>query len=416
MQMDNTVQIESIIATNSLELTERLTPYIQDLSDSCSRTNQLAFPAIASHLRYNDDCLNLIFLELSETREEWVRLLLKLRNATTAIIVAIGSSGTPRQVIDVIRSGAHYYLDKNIDLQEEIPLLFRRIQYDQEAQTTESGLMISVTSCSGGCGASSTAVNLAACLAQRNEDCGLVDLNLRGGDLKTLLNLSPHQSIADLSRKLGAIESHDLESALSRHECGIQLLASPELFCEKPFASSHTVKRILQLMKLAHSHVVVELEDVLHREQIETLRESDYVVLVFQFDSVSLLRTRKFIDFVLSSGIDPSRLCLVASRVGCTSELAVREAEIALGTNFILRIPDDPVNMSRSVNRGIPVVFDSPDSPSSRAFGRLADQIVSGDVGQNSTPPVTSLNTAVKSLFHASTRKKEANDLVKITQ
>ena len=57
--------------------------------------------------------------------------------------------------------------------------------------------MIAVVPCQMPSDASILAVNLAAVLAQGGSRCGLLDFQLRGGDLAMLLKLTPRHTLYD---------------------------------------------------------------------------------------------------------------------------------------------------------------------------------------------------------------------------
>src|SRR5205807_342732 len=92
------------------------------------------------------------------------------------------------------------------------------------------GRFLAVLSCSGGCGASTLAVNIAAVLARDNGMCGLIDLKPGRGDLPALLDLRPQFHLADVCRNVARLDRALFEKTVVRHSSGIHLLAAPPSF------------------------------------------------------------------------------------------------------------------------------------------------------------------------------------------
>ena len=388
--------MNSIIATEDSKIVNCLTSGISRFDGTWLHTPRVTFKSITELMRNFENEVDFIFVEIPNATDDCHELLRMLRSTTAAIIVAIGSVTSPRQIVEIIRSGANDFMDRDEDLYKELlQILKRSLQTDGEKCTT-----IAVTSCSGGCGASSTAANIAAYLATTFGRCGLVDLKMRGGDLAMLLDMSPKHTIADLLAKADSLESGMVEKALASHESGIDLLAAPNLFANLSLARPHAVKHILEFMRRTHQHLVVELEDVHHRDQIGTLCESDHIVLVFRPDLPSFMRTRKLIEFILSSGIDDSRIVLVSNRIGKHSLMDARKLEQAFAPHRVIRVPDDPVVMPKAVNCGKPVVLMAPTSASSRAFVRLASGIVGVSASETKKARGSILRSAVTRVFN----------------
>src|SRR5262249_1978876 len=151
----------------------------------------------------------------------------------------------------------------------------------------------------GGPGASVLAVNLAAALAKREQACGLLDLHVRGGDLAALLKCQPRHTLLSLAGKAHQLDRAMFDQSLGKHECGIQLLASPDLFSDYRQISPNLIQQVVQFALASFSNVVVDLEDMEHPEQVRTLAASDRIIVPLRLDFVALQRTKKCIEHLL---------------------------------------------------------------------------------------------------------------------
>ena len=388
--------MNTIIAANSPDILQHLVDGVERSDGALSHAANVSFDAIMEQLsNVPEDEQPLLFVELAGSIDEGKRLVESLSRSTNAKIVAIGSASSTRHVLEIIRSGAQDFLDKGDDLCKELRLLLSRV-LSEDGDASASAKTITVTSCSGGCGGSSTAANIAACLAVDYGSCGLVDLQMRGGDLGALLNLTPRHTIADLLAKADTLELEMVTKALTKHECGIDFLASPELFASLSLARPNAVRQILEFMAVRRPFLVVEIEDVLHRDQIGTLYESDHVILVLRPDVPSIMRARKLLDFTLTCGVPESRIIFVGNRFPKRSQ--ADELRKALAPHQVVLVPEDAKVMLDSVNFGRPVVLGTPDAPSAQAFRHLTNKIV----GQLPSPAHES--SQPRGLFRSVTR------------
>lgn len=274
----------------------------------------------------------------------------------------------------MVRAGADDFLAIGHDFESELETLLTRFEREKVGSDRQS-LLVSVMACSGGTGVSFLAINLAAAAAAKCETCGLIDLKLTGGDLATYLKLNPRHTILDLLDKSCDLDQEMFEQSLEVHPSGIRLLAGAEPFAELRSPSPQTMQRILEFARAAFPAAVVDLEDIVHREQIRTLADSDYVVLVLRLDYVSLKRTYQVLQYLDEAGIPRDKLRLVANRCGLPMELGQSKVEKALGMELSQFILDEPGPVNRSINLGSPLIQESPSSGAAQAITSLAHEL-----------------------------------------
>ncbi len=274
-----------------------------------------------------------------------------------------------------MHSGATDYLDINNHLEGELHNLFDRLR-SANGDGARTGRLFTIIGPVGGTGASVLAVNLAAALAQQEQTCGLLDFQLRGGDLATLLKCIPRHTVISLAEKASHLDRAMFDQSLIKHECGVHLLAGPEPFSELRPISPQVTKKIVQLARASYPNVVVDLEDVEHAEQVRTLAASDRIIVPLRLDFVSLYRTKKCIEFMLRSSVSKDCITLVATRVGQPKELQISRVVEVLGLPVEHQIPNDPETVNTSVNLGLPLVVASPGSEVAASIVRLAASLL----------------------------------------
>src|ERR1700734_4564479 len=144
-------------------------------------------------------------------------------------VFAIGSLNQPQVIVNAMRAGAREFIDRpttTTDLLEA----FVRLSTAQRRVQKEGprGKVFSVVNAKGGSGATTVAVNLALALQSSHGQTALVDLAPLG-HAALHLNVKPLFSVADATRNLHRMDASLLESFMTRHGGGLQLLAGTKI-------------------------------------------------------------------------------------------------------------------------------------------------------------------------------------------
>lgn len=289
-------------------------------------------------------------------------------------VIAVSANSRPDVILKTIRCGAVDYLDLNGNLESELQTLLVRMTTAHEGDA-HAGRLITVLSPSGGAGASLLATNLAAVLGQREPHCGLLDFQLRGGDLAIMLKSTPRHTLLSLAGKAQQLDRAMFDQSLIKHPCGIHLLASPEPFSDYRQISPQLTQRVLQLARSSFPNVVIDLEDAEHTEQVQTLAQSTHIIIPLRLDFVALHRAAKCIEHLVQAKVARDHITLVANRTGRPKELPLKRVAEVLGLPIEHSIPDAPSAVNASINIGVPLVTEFPKTPAALSIVRLVDAI-----------------------------------------
>jgi pilus assembly protein CpaE len=238
----------------------------------------------------------------------------------------------------------------------------------------ERGRVTTVFSTKGGSGKSFIAANLAAVLAQRSEKpVVLVDADLQFGDVAVMLKLTPQNTIVDAVSALHRLDAQLLRSLLVTHErSGLLVLPAPT---EPAFAdqvSASAMVKILEILRSFCAHVVVDTPSHFTDVVLSILEDSDDIVLVAGMDIPNIKNVKIGLQTLRLLDMSSSKLKLVLNRANAKVKLDVSEVERTLQLKADCLVPSDVV-VPRSVNKGIPVIFDAPKSGVARSMEQLAD-------------------------------------------
>ena len=314
---------------------------------------------------------DLAVVVLSEDQGLGQDVIHRLRETFTGQVIAVGEIADPKLIMRSLQMGADLFVDV-AELEAEFPAALRRWLTKAEPEE-RVGSLVAVLSASGGCGASTVAVNLAAVRAREHGQSVLVDLNLGRGDLAALLDVKPQFSLADVCLNEGRLDQAMLGKMLVRHPSGIHLLASPPDYADARTVTASGVKRALDLARKMAPEVVVDLEDCFHAEQMEVLRQATGILVVCRLEFTSLRNTRRMLDHFARQAIQRSRVKVVVNQHGQQGELQVDEAEDALNEKVAAFIPHDPKAIHGANNTGVPLALADPNAKVVRSIMELAN-------------------------------------------
>jgi len=297
-----------------------------------------------------------VVVVLSGTLERALSVLDEARRLTQAKIIAVGPATDSKLVLRTLRAGADDYVDV-AELDTELGAALRRLIASPESPKG-SGRTISLLAPSGGSGSSTLAVNIATLLAKEHKRALLFDLKLETGDLAALLDLKPTHTLADLCQNATRMDQIMLERSLVRHSSGVHLLAPPRMLPDIAYVTSEGILKALALARSLFPYVVLDLDHTFREEQMQVLRHSDVILLVFRLDFSSLRNTQRTLDYLTHKGIARDRIHLIVNRYGQPKEVPAAKAEEVLEAKIFHYIPDDPKTINRANNNGIPAVLE----------------------------------------------------------
>lgn len=363
-----------IVAGDDLELREQLCQSLAKLNLPCPVGHAVSLDQVVDRVsRVKPETVILIAAEnLDSTR----RMLQSLDKLNLGRVLVVGPAHDARTVLELLQAGADAYVDRE-NLDEEFPsaVLRFRLKATAAASAQDPGRVIGVLGASGGCGASVVAANVAACLAKAHGEVALIDLRMAAADLSALLDLSPVHSLTEFCERLDRVDAEMFEQFLTRHACGIQMIAAPLGAARASGVTARGICRALAMACTRFPYVVVDMDNHLDDVQTEALWQMHQLLVVMRLDYVSIRNARRLLDHIKSLGVGNVPVKLVANRYRQPREVPLKQAEQALGRKIDQCLRDDPARMNKSVNKGNPVVLEYPNAWISRQLATLATSV-----------------------------------------
>jgi pilus assembly protein CpaE len=291
-------------------------------------------------------------------------------------VFAIGNMQQPQVIVSAMRAGAREFIERpttTTDLLEA----FVRLTTAQRKSRRESnrGKVFTVVNSKGGSGATTVAVNLALALQSAHGGAALVDLAPLG-HASLHLNLKPLFTVADAIRNLHRLDSSLLESFMTRHADGLQLLAGASV----PAAvepSTAEFARLFDMLVNHYRYVVVDASSRLDGATRLVSNLSELVLLVAHADVASLWSAGRVLQFLGESG-GRERIRLVLNRFRKVPGFAESDAESATGAKLLWKIPNQYIAVSAAIDRGIPLMNQN-HTDIARSFAGLAGLLTQDD-------------------------------------
>jgi len=291
-------------------------------------------------------------------------------------IFAIGTLNQPQVIVNAMRAGAREFIERpttTTDLLEA----FVRLTTAQRRSRQEGirGKVFSVINAKGGNGATTVAVNLALALQSAYGQTALVDLAPLG-HAALHMNLKPAFTVADATRNLHRMDASLLESFMTRHSGGLQLLAGTNIPAVVDPSTAEFV-RLFDMLVTHYRYVVVDSSSRFDAATRLIASLSETVLLVACSDVASLWSAARVQQYLGETG-SRERVRLVLNRFRKVPGFSEADAETAVGAKVLWRVPNQYFAVSSAIDRGTPVM-DQRNSEIARCFSGLAQELTRND-------------------------------------
>lgn len=293
-----------------------------------------------------------------------------LTDKVTVEIVNMAAQAGVRQVMDISVGGEN--LCDNI-----IKLVEKERKYNTSAivERKTRSKVYAFFSGKGGVGKTTLCTSTGVSLAMQGKKTLLVDLDLQFGDADMALDLSPSESIADLSRDSSGVSIDNLTSCCINHSSGLSLLPSPVSPELAEYVTSASVKSILDVARNYYEYILIDCGCAITDPVITALESSDEIFIVYDINILSLKRAKTSMN-VLQQLNQSDKAKLVINKNAKKNNVKISDFENLLGIPAYAVISEDFKNINASLNNGNPVTIYKPRCVVSKDLSAFADKII----------------------------------------
>lgn len=244
---------------------------------------------------------------------------------------------------------------------------------------TVAGQVVTVFAAKGGCGKTTIATNLAVASAGLGRSVCLVDLDLAFGDVAIALQLDPKRTLAEAVAMVGHVDQTGIRSLLTPYRPQLDALLAPVEPGAAESIPAALIGELLGVLRTMYDLVVIDTPPAFTDHVLSAFDASDRFVLVASLDVPALKNLKLTLEMLDLLNFDPARREIVLNRADSKVGLALDEVQDALGAAVSVQIPSSRA-VPAAINRGVPIVLDSPGHAVSSAIKTLAARIAPAPV------------------------------------
>jgi pilus assembly protein CpaE len=339
--------------------------------------------------------LRMLLLGPSYSNEESMEQVRSLHNQDPVLVLMMVAERVTADLLRyAMRAGVSDVIESPLD-ETKIEAAIEQFAHDvlkrrnvasrtsREAERTERGQLITVTSAKGGSGKTVMATNVALLLNRlADKKVVLVDADLQFGDVCLLLQLEPRFTMVNAAHELHQLDSEMLDSLLTEHPSGLRVLAAP---LEPAFADDITTAGLMQMLDVlleTYDYVVVDTASMLDELILSLIEKADQVLMIVDMDLPSVKNAKLALETLRLLKFSTANVKLVMNRSNSKARLDNKEIEGALKMEIAAAVPSDAA-VPNSVNEGRPVVETDPKGKVAKGFESVAS-LVAGKIPEAS--------------------------------
>jgi pilus assembly protein CpaE len=276
-------------------------------------------------------------------------------------------------ILQAMRLGAREYVAPGSDEKDQLLAAVERVAREvSEVAPARAAPLIAVTGAKGGVGTSFVACQLSASLAGLGARPVLVDGQLRRGDVALYLDLAPKYSFASLASCRDGIDPTYLNTTLTEHASGVQVLAAPRRPEEADVVGVECVQGVRDLLREEFDWVIWDTPQDFEDRSLLILDQASLLMLVTTPDVPSLNHTRMQLELLERLGRSTEDVRIVVNRIDRSASVSMKAAGEFLGRPVDSALPNDFPRASACVEEGRTLHSMASRSALARSYEELA--------------------------------------------
>ncbi len=274
-------------------------------------------------------------------------------------LAAISSRTESGVVLEAMRAGCSEFFTHPLD-----PLEFAdaalRIQHRMTPTLLTApsiGEILSFFSVKGGAGATTLSVYLATFLARvHRKKVLLIDHHHQLGHTCLYLGIKENPYYFDeLLRNAGRLDRELLQGFLTRHPCGLDVLASPDTCAQRYVPGAGEMEHVLDFLRGEYDYVLLDSSLDYHDDTPVTVDASSQVILVATPDVASLRDLSRHVENFGLENTAASKVRIALNRASSQDAVTPEQVESAVRFPVTITIPNNYMELMRAVNAGEPI-------------------------------------------------------------
>jgi Flp pilus assembly CpaE family ATPase len=250
----------------------------------------------------------------------------------------------------------------------------RRMLAPPAEEESVPGQIVTLFAAKGGCGKTALAVNIGVALAMQGvRRVCIVDLDLAFGDVAISVQLDPLRTILDALPMAGHLDESGAASLLTRYQPGLDMLLAPVTPGDAEKIPPRLVGELLAVLRGMYDFVIVDTPAQFSEHVLTAMDVSSQLVLLTTPDVPALKNLRVALDMLDMLSYPRQIRSVVVNRADSKVGLSLEHVHKVVRSEIAAHIPSSRA-VPISVNKGVPLMQDSPGHPVSQSVMKFVQQ------------------------------------------
>ncbi len=303
-----------------------------------------------------------------------------------ATVIIMSVQGETEYVRKAMNAGARDFLCKPFNVDELSATIINT--YNMESKRREKApspknqeilksRVISVFSTKGGVGKTTIASNLAVSIARTaKKKVALVDLDLQFGDVAIMLNVSVKNTISDLVKEAGQLDSNLMEEYLVTHFSGVKVLPAPIKPEYAEYITANHVEKIINTLRESYHYIIVDTSASFHESVLSALDMSDRILLVSTLDLPTIKNIKAGLDVMETLHYPAEKIHIILNKASEQYGIKYKDFESTLRRQIWSYVPEDNQTVVTSANKGFPFVMTRTETKVAKAVMEIGKELL----------------------------------------
>jgi pilus assembly protein CpaE len=283
-------------------------------------------------------------------------------------VAVVASAKDPELILRAMRAGAREFVVAGEA--ERLALAVRALVRPGAGAARSE--VTAIFGAKGGMGATTVAANVAAACASRGGRTCLVDLDLRLGDVLSVLDLQGGYTIGDVLANLRRLDRDLLDSSIARHRSGVSVLAQGERIEEADAIDAAAIGQLIGFLRQHYGHVLLDGLRGFGELSLAALDAADRVVVLVSQEVPAIRDAQRCVAVFRRLGYGDRKLVLVVNRFQPRSNVTREVIAETVGLPVAATIANDYALLAKAVSRGGTVAEEAARAPIAGDMAALA--------------------------------------------
>ena len=303
-------------------------------------------------------------------------------------VIVICSSFHKDLVLRAMQAGARNFLEKQNIIKDLSDVILQLSQTSKrKKEKDQSGVVVSIFSAGGGCGATTAAINLTNELKLLlSQPVLIIDMDTCYGTVATYMGIKSQYGIIDVLNRKGLIDEHLIQSSAFVYMKDFHVLVnSGDISSPKKISLNYDhLSSALEPCRELYKYTIIDAPRMSRQDMVNLAGLSDIILIVYQLTVKDVHNAHRIVESLKKDGIMTNKILLLVNRYKKRgAHISLKDSKKAIGLEQCQIICSDWKRAIKSLNRGKPLDQTAKKSKLRCDFQNLAKKIIIYQSGKN---------------------------------